>query len=210
MILTVNSFPDDHSGKIRILLNDIDITVAGRNAVILFILLSDSSLEIEEAAELCLHLQYSAALTYYQATYVSQRLASLFSDTTAGYGQSACDKEVLLRGGGTLHLSLTEISTVVDMITSTYSLSSAIRHMQQITLAPSRRDYVDRYLFSLRGAHRVAEMHLRTTGILVPFGASTAHFTEPNRYFSVVIFKIFKHKLTSLLSDCFSIPEADG
>ena len=179
--MTVNGLPNQYSGKCRILLNDKDITVAGRNAILLYLLLQDSDLEVEEAAELCLHLQYSAALTPKQAVYVAERLVPLFSDLANSRGRSGCDKEIPLRGGGALHLSFTEISTVVRMITSTYSLPTAIRFMHDIVLAPSRRDYLDRYLFALHGAHRIAEMHLRETGVVLPFGASIAHFTEPNR-----------------------------
>ncbi|KAI0338702.1 hypothetical protein BDW22DRAFT_1432230 [Trametopsis cervina] len=177
MMLTINSLPDDYTGKPRVLLNDRDVTVAGRNAAILFILLSDSDLEIEEAAELCLHLQYSAALTYKQATYLSSRLIVLFSDVDV----STCLKEIPLRGGGTLYLLMRDVQDIIDMLKSRYPLSRAISNMHAITLAPSREDYIDRYLLALKGPHRVGEMRMRETGVLLPFGSSTAHFTEPNR-----------------------------
>ena len=178
MMSTVNGLPDNYKGECRILLNDLNSVVSGRNAAILFILLSDSGLEVEETAELCVHLQYSAALTREQAAHVFQRIANLFS----GGNRDTCNKAVSLRGGGTLYLSFDDASAIANMASSRYPLSKAIQSMHSIMLAPSRRDFVDRYLFTLRGPHRVAEMRLRKTGILLPFGSPTSRFTEPNRY----------------------------
>ncbi|KAI0084571.1 hypothetical protein BDY19DRAFT_530222 [Irpex rosettiformis] len=177
MMTTVNGLPEEYKGKCKILLNDLDSVVSGRNTAILFILLSDYGLEIEEAAELCLHLQYSASLTQEQAKYVFGRIADLFS----GGEMDGCHKEIKLRGGGTLYISFDDVREIVDMITSRYPISKARRSMDSVMLAPSRRDYVDRYLFALHPPHRVGEMRLRRTGVLLPFSASTGHFTEPNR-----------------------------
>jgi hypothetical protein len=183
MMVTVNGLPEHYKGCCRILSNDLDVTVAGRNAAILFILLTDSGLEIDEAAELCVHLQYSAALTHDQASYVYKRLMALFvhGSGSARIGACACIKEIPLRGGGTLYLSFDDIKVIVDMISSRYSLDKAIQGMHAIVLAPSRKDYLQRYYFALKGPHRVGDLHLRKTGILLPFKAQTNHFTEPNR-----------------------------
>ncbi|KAI0683256.1 hypothetical protein BC835DRAFT_1311141, partial [Cytidiella melzeri] len=181
VMATVNALPADYNGRCNILMNDLDTTVAGRNAALLFILLSDSGLELEEAAELCLHLQYSAALTREQAAQAFSCLATLFSNSLSHPTRQTCFKEIPLRGGGTLHLSFAETSIILDMIASRYPLSEAIRNMHAIVLAPTRKDYLDRYLFALRGPHRLGDMHLRKTGVLLPFGVSTSEFTEPNR-----------------------------
>lgn len=204
MMTTVNGLPSNYNGKCKILLNDLSSTVAGRNTAILFILLSDSELEVEEAAELCLHLQYSAALTRAQATYVFERLAVLFKDGEI----DGCFKSIPLRGGGRLYLSLAEISDIVSMVASSYSLRKAIQSMHSVMLAPSRKDFVDRYLFALRGPHRVGEMHLRRTGVLLPFNAPTDHFTEPNRYAMLIVLESSTELI--LHEGCCSISRVGG
>ncbi|KAF7762529.1 hypothetical protein Agabi119p4_9122 [Agaricus bisporus var. burnettii] len=46
--------------------------------------------------------------------------------------------------------------------------------------APSRRDFYDRMYANLRPSHRVAFQGFRRSGVVLPFGASHAHFDIPN------------------------------
>lgn len=55
-IMTVNSPLEGYSGTCRILVNDCDTVVGGRNAFILNTLESVGTADIDEIAELCFHL----------------------------------------------------------------------------------------------------------------------------------------------------------
>lgn len=49
-----------------------------------------------------------------------------------------------------------------------------------VTLAPQRKDHVDRYLFTQTPTQRVCVMKYRRDGILLPFGNSRKSYDVPN------------------------------
>ena len=179
MIMSVNCLPEGFTGQCNILLNDLDEIVAGRNVAILYLLLSAPDDVLEEVAELCVHLQYSAAFTMAQAAYVSRKITPLFwFNTKRG---TLYENQLHFRGNNKFFYSLDDIETLQDMLGSMYHLVHAANNMHEVVLAPQRRDVLDKYLFSVRGSHRLGEMHMRETGVVLPFGASTVHFIRPNR-----------------------------
>lgn len=58
------------------------------------------------------------------------------------------------------------------------ALAQKIR--KSVMLAPGRRDYVDRALYTQPPAWRVCTMKFREDGILLPFGSSRKGFDIPN------------------------------
>lgn len=176
VILTVNDLPDNYTGKCSILCNDINGVVVNRNLVILFVLLTAGA-DVAEAAELAVHLMYSAALTPAMASYVRQCTEVIYG--THGPYSGAWDT----RGAGKLRSLqwMSHIQLALRMFRSQYNLTTALANMRSVMYSPARVDYRDRYLASLEPNHRLAFSRFRTTGVLAPFATDISHFTEPNR-----------------------------
>lgn len=181
LVRTVNGLPDAYNGKLEILCNDKNSTVANRNLVVLFALLRDSP-SLEEAAEVAVHLMYSSALTVDQALYLQRSIDIIYGGDALNTARPSFALDI--RGGGKLHASLqgSELRQTLDMFLSTYDLPIALKNMHDVMLHPSREDYRDRYLWHLQGGHRVAFMRSRESGILLPFSAAVSHFVQPNRW----------------------------
>ncbi|KAJ6580856.1 hypothetical protein B0H19DRAFT_930261 [Mycena capillaripes] len=176
LIMTVNGLPENYQGKCDILCNDLNGIVVNRNLVILFVLLTAGA-DVAEAAELAVHLMYSAALTPAMAKYVNQCSETIFK--THG-GQSGIWDT---RGVGKIR-SLqwnSDIQLAFQMFRSTYKLPVALANMRSVMWSPKRVDYRDRHLSTLEPGHRVAFSRFRTTGVLAPFAVDVQHFTQPNR-----------------------------
>ncbi|WEW56694.1 hypothetical protein PRK78_002142 [Emydomyces testavorans] len=67
--------------------------------------------------------------------------------------------------------------------TSNISFDDAVAVRKSVTLAPSRRDYVDRAIFRLPPSWRLCQQKFRGDGVLLPFGASRESFMVPNPTF---------------------------
>ncbi|KAF7345460.1 hypothetical protein MVEN_01564100 [Mycena venus] len=176
LVLTVNDLPDNYTGKCTILFNDINGIVVNRNLVILFVLLTAGA-DVAEAAELAVHLMYSAALTPAMANYVRQCIETIYG--THGPQSGVWDT----RGAGKLRSlqRMSDIQLALQMFRSQYKLQVAFANMHSVMWSPERVDYRDRYLASLEPGHRVSFYRFRTTGVLAPFSVDVGHFTEPNR-----------------------------
>lgn len=174
-IRTVNSLPEGYSGKCRILINDCDSVVACRNALILDILQSAQMLDVAEVAEFCVHLTYSAFLTPTQHQILASCLSSFMERRTRFDVNDA-----FMRNPKHLFAQIF-IEPLLQMYTSTFDGPTAKRNMHEATLGAARLDNLQSWLWPLRSAHRLAEMHYRRTGVVLPFGVSTSHFTHPNK-----------------------------
>lgn len=177
LIMTVNDLPDNYKGKCDILCNDLNGIVVNRNLVMLFVLLTAGA-DIVEAAELAVHLMYSAALSPAMAKYIRQCTETIYG--THGRESGVWDT----RGTGKIRSLqwISHIQPALQMFRSTYKLPGALANMRSVMWSPERVDYRDRYLSTLEPGHRVAFSRFRTTGVLAPFAVDVQHFTEPNRW----------------------------
>jgi hypothetical protein len=175
--MTVNDLPDNYEGQCDILCNDLDGIVVNRNLVILFVLLTAGT-DVVEAAELAVHLMYSAALTPAMAEYVRKCTETIYGSHGAQSG------EWNTRGAGKIRSlqRFSDLQVAFQMLRSQYKLSDALASMHSMLLAPGRVDYRDRHLSYLEPSHRVSFSRFRRTGVLAPFSADVNHFTEPNRW----------------------------
>lgn len=182
MVKTVNSLPDDYSGKCHILFNDINPLVVNRNIIILHTLLTSGD-ALEEAAECALHLMYSAVLTPVMLAHLYRSLNAI-CDQNAWQGYPLPSARWSTRGRGEIRVTqpFSNTRSLLQMLLSTYGLPEALKNMHDIMFNPSRLDYRDRYIADLEPSHRVAFMHYRKSGIVAPFSYDTSHFTQPNRY----------------------------
>ncbi|KAJ7114112.1 hypothetical protein C8R44DRAFT_231191 [Mycena epipterygia] len=176
LIMTVNALPDNYAGKCDILCNDLNGIVVNRNLVILYTLLTAGA-DVVEAAELAVHLMYSAALTPAMAKHVR-------ACTEAIYGTHGAQSGVWdTKGAGKIRSlqRFSDLQLALKMFRSKYKFSTALASMHSVMWSPERVDYRDRYLSALEPSHRVGFSRFRTTGVLAPFAVNVSHFTEPNR-----------------------------
>ncbi|KAF7317650.1 DUF4470 domain-containing protein [Mycena kentingensis (nom. inval.)] len=182
MIRTVNSLPYDYPGYCDILLNDTSSVLLNRTLIILFILLS-SGPSLEEAAEFCTHLMYSAALPGAGAEYVNRCVNFIYGTGGEYEADLSFQRSLDTRGEGKLYCVQPSTGTkrISEMCHSTYSLATALKNMKEITLTSDRVDFREKYYAALQPSHRMGFHRFRETGILVPFSHNTSNFTEPNR-----------------------------
>lgn len=165
---TVNSLPEDYSGKCKVLMNDFNCLVTARNIVILSVL---HDLEPELAADVALHASYSAFLT----PRLRRELRNIW-----GW---IIDDDEGSAGTGTITFALRGkvYSVLREMYRSDYTAEETRKTMADAIVHPSRIDYRDRYLASLRPGHRLSSMHYWSTNIVAPFAADLSAFIYPNR-----------------------------
>ncbi|KAF9523612.1 hypothetical protein CPB83DRAFT_871582 [Crepidotus variabilis] len=175
VLRSLNELPPDYSGKLNILLNDINIPIVCRNIVLLLVLgnVSDPA----EAADIALHFWYSLfmpseyrmQITCILNTFLCEYIASDGSPTRLGPHSTF---SLCITGG------LNEFFQ--HYISSSFSIQDAQDEYNRVRNAPSRLDYRDRMYAGLKPSHRVAFERYRRFGILLPFGAMNAHFNCPN------------------------------
>jgi len=132
----------------------------------------------EEAAEIVLHLWYSAAVTQKQSVQLVNCVSRLFAQPASTLKNAySAGPDIAL----TYHYEPSTMTLLGDLVQSDYEWREAAEEMRRVTLAPPRIDYRERYIASLSPFHRVSSTRIRETGILLPFGMPTTDFTQPNR-----------------------------
>ncbi|KAJ7663921.1 hypothetical protein DFH06DRAFT_986293 [Mycena polygramma] len=183
LIRTINSLPPDYAGYCDVLLNDTNPVLVNRNLVILFVLLS-SGPSLDEAAEFCTHLMYSAVIPEAGAEYVKRCIDFIYASSGEFEADLSFHRCLDTRGEGKVYSVQPSagIKRLLEMFQSNYTLSTALRSMKDTTLAPDRLDFREKYYAGLKPSHRMAFHRFRETGILAPFSLNTSNFTHPNRF----------------------------
>ncbi|SJL18005.1 uncharacterized protein ARMOST_21576 [Armillaria ostoyae] len=177
VVRTINGLPEDYSGMIKIVLNDMNPMAACRNLIILSILgIID---DVEEAAEHALHLWYSIFLPVSFQTRVSPLLArsstlkhldgtpARLTSSTTTYTKWRLDAIRLL---------------FVQLSKKDMDYAAAKEELNSTMNAPERIDYRERQYASLRPSHRVALDAWRKSGMLLPFSAINDGISIPNHW----------------------------
>ncbi|KAJ3820809.1 hypothetical protein F5880DRAFT_908199 [Lentinula raphanica] len=187
LIETVNNLPSNYSGTFDVLLNNPDPIITNRNLIILYALLNPEP-SIDEAAELAIHLMYSAVLSAPCAAFLQRSLDDIYrstqSDGENGIDFSSFRVGLNTRGRGKIYSfqTIAGVKPPLEVFTSTtYSLNTALQDRARILGALENVDSWDRFLSRLRPSHRMAFQRFRETGVLAPFSVDTNRFTHPNR-----------------------------
>ncbi|KAF7371104.1 DUF4470 domain-containing protein [Mycena sanguinolenta] len=156
LIRTVNSLPWDYTG---------------------------SGPSIEEAAELAVHLMYSAALPAASAEYLNRCINFIYASGGEFEADLSFRRCLDTRGEGKVYSVQPSagLKRPLEMFHSNYTLAAALQSMKDTTLAPDRLDFREKYFAGLKPAHRMAFQRFRESGILAPFSLNTSNFTQPNR-----------------------------
>ncbi|EAU89177.2 hypothetical protein CC1G_08584 [Coprinopsis cinerea okayama7 len=184
VVKTINSLPDDYTGKLDVYLNDGCVPVVARNLVLLLLLgtITDPVL----AANVAIHFWYSICMPVEYKQKISVALLSFMKTLGAADGRS--DVPTLL-GGGSSELIFAVSGEEYEKLMMCFqyylvpeaSTESVQQAYDAVRRAPSRADFRDRMYARLRPSHRVAFQEYRLFGIVLPFGAVNAHFNYPNR-----------------------------
>ncbi|KIJ61529.1 hypothetical protein HYDPIDRAFT_183158 [Hydnomerulius pinastri MD-312] len=175
IVETINSLGPEYSGKINILLNDIQPGIVSRNILLLLILATVP--DEATAADIALHFWYSVLLP------MEYRLR-IFSIVTTLLRQGSLGRPITTDLGPHSKLTCMVSSSVQQLMVSnagpTITLDQAQKEYDRVRNAPSRLDYRDRMYIGLKPSHRLAFLKFRRFGVVLPFGAVNAHFNVPN------------------------------
>ncbi|KAF7867297.1 hypothetical protein EAF04_005380 [Stromatinia cepivora] len=184
VVKSIIGLPVAYTGKCEIVINDRDFDVVARNAILL---LTALVFDPVEAADIMLHIWYSAFVPESVPEKLQEQILPLIADICMKVrGRPEKSLQSKTWKFGTRKLSLTLPKASWDLLPSFLKVpngltaSQAQKVMVETTLAPSRRDYVERALYSKPPAWRFCAVRFRTDGILLPFGNSRKEFNTPN------------------------------
>ena len=166
------------------MVNDKDSDIVARNAILLLIALHFSP---EEATPMMLHMWYSALVPAQMLESLRDNVLPLIQDVCnkiqAKPAQSLLSK-IWTYGTRSLRLILTkeQWNHLLPYFEIPDGLSAAQAQVIRLstTLAPERKDYLERALLSQPPAWRVCTMKFRKDGILLPFGSFRQDHDSPN------------------------------
>ncbi|KAF5577993.1 hypothetical protein FPCIR_11794 [Fusarium pseudocircinatum] len=172
VVKTIAQLPLGSDQPIDITINDRDLNIVGRNAIILLIALTSE--DDEQAIDCIIHTWYSSFIRKSDQAVLDQRIRPLI--------QAVCDKvkgkpdnRILGKTWGAWDKLLSFVKT-----RSGLTMEKANQYRKDVTLAESERDFLDRHYVFLPPSHRVAKQRFREDGVLQPFGAGRGEFTIPN------------------------------
>lgn len=183
---SISQIPASYKQPVNVTLNDMDVDIVARNAILLLVaLVSDNR---EDAADCMIHIWYSVLIRKSDLEILQQRVRPLI--------QGVCDK-IKSKSANTIlgktwsfdndrSLRLVMKKSSWDSLLSFLRVPEGLTGEQSnrlrtaVTLADSRRDFVDRYMLLWKPSRRIAAMQFRRDGILLPFAARRDDFKEPN------------------------------
>ena len=184
MIKSLIGLPKAYTGYCEIVVNDRDLDIVARNVILLLIALHYSP---DEATAIILHMWYSALLPARMISSVQENILPMIQEVCRKI-QTKPAKTLLSKkwtyDTRSLRLVLTkeqwESLLLYFEIPDGLSADQAQVVRALTTLAPERKDYVDRAMYNQPPGWRVCKMKFRKEGILLPFGSSRDEFDTPN------------------------------
>ena len=184
MVKSLIGVPATYTGHCEVVVNDKDPDIVARNAILLLVAFHFSP---EVATPIMLHMWYSAL--------VSAEMLRSLQNSVLPYIQEVCEKiqakpaqsllsKVWTFGTRSLRLVLTKEQW--DRLPSYFEVPDGLSMAQaqairaSMTLAPERKDYLDRALLTQPPTWRVSAVKFRKDGILLPFGSSRKELDTPN------------------------------
>lgn len=184
LVKSLTGLPATYNGHCEIVVNDRDRDIVARNAILLLVALHFSP---EVATPIMLHIWYSALVSADMLRALQSSILPLIHEVCkkiqAKPAQSLLSKTWTL-GSRSLRLVLTKEEW--DRLPSYFEIPGGLSMGQaqairvSTTLAPERKDYLDRALFVQPPARRACTVNFRKDGILLPFGSSRRNLDTPN------------------------------
>ncbi len=174
--------PSTFHGKFDIAINDRDLDIVARNAILLLIAMN---IPPEEAVPMMLHLWYSALLPDGIVKRLQRVILPLVQDVCTKIREkppSSLQSKTWQHGSASLRLILQkqEWEKIILYFQIPEGLSAIEAQKSRTLTTLGRMDHVHRALLNLQPAWRVGMMKFREEGILLPFGAPRQSFNQPN------------------------------
>ena len=171
-------------GHCEVVVNDRDPDIVARNAILLLLALQFSP---DVATPIMLHVWYSVLVSANMLHSLQDSILPLLQEVCkkieAKPAQSLLSKKWTF---GTRSLRLVLTKEQWDRLPSYFDVPDGLSMAQaqtirtSTTLAPGRKDYLDRALLMQQPAWRVGLMKFRKNGILLPFASTCKELDTPN------------------------------
>lgn len=194
MIKTITSIPTSYNGQVNITLNDRDLDIVARNVIMLILLLAVD--DVDTAIDCSMHIWYSAQISESHFDLLRTTVRPLIEAVCSKIATKS-DQNPLAKkwswGNRDIRIALTKKAwnAALAYLDLPPELSSQQAHNLRtaVTLAPERKDHLERCLFNFKPSQRVCFLKFRQDGILLPFSCSRSAYNIPNP--SVIVPKKF-------------------
>ncbi|KAL8690630.1 MAG: hypothetical protein Q9218_003964 [Villophora microphyllina] len=182
VIYSLNRLADYPTGTCTTIVNDYNYFLVARSVA--FLLLA-AALPPSEAAEIIIHIWYSARLTVHMVAALDKYVTKEIAEVNT-YLQDRSDniaQEMIWRFGTTVIkacLYKSQWKAIHDMLAARHDVVKTERERKKIVLASDRADHRDRELCLLSSSQRMGAVKFRETGVLAPFGTCLDPFDRPN------------------------------
>lgn len=147
----------------------------------------------EEAAEVAIHLWYSASLPGGVAKLLRNALFfELYQKVFAGIKKFRIQRDLddsfseTFKLGPSAKMAVvlqwSQWSHLAHMLANQTTNEEALKKRKKKVLDPSRADCRDKEQYALKPYQRVVREKFYEDGLVLPFGACRKHFTDPNLY----------------------------
>ncbi|KAH8593394.1 hypothetical protein B0O99DRAFT_515819 [Bisporella sp. PMI_857] len=184
VVRSLAEIPQSWTGESDVVINDRDFDIVARNVILLLVALNFNP---SEAPRIMLHIWYSAVIPRRIFVLLQNRVLPLFKDVCSKIqGKPPKSLQAKTWNFGARGLRLVLEKSMWDRLPSYLevpgglSASEALRIMRLTTLAPGRKDYVERALYIRFPPWRVCNSKFRNDGVLLPSGQSRSEFDTPN------------------------------
>jgi len=185
VVQTIAQLPSKFNQSIHVAMNDRDIDIVARNAIMLLIALVVES--IDEAIECTVHVWYSAVIRKSDIDILQQQIRPLI--------ENVCEKIKTKSSSALLGKTWRFEQRSLRLVLEKSSWNSLLSYMSipegltveranklriAVALADSRKDYRDRSLLLRSPSHRIAKNRFWEDGLLLSFGFPRHEFQVPN------------------------------
>ncbi|KAF2141159.1 uncharacterized protein K452DRAFT_272970 [Aplosporella prunicola CBS 121167] len=187
VVKTITGIPKGSTQNIDVVINDREIDIVARNAIIILIAMH---VDPETAADAMIHTWYSAFLPADSARCLKDTVLPLIRSVCEKI-QAKPDNKLLSKKWtvGSCSFRLVLEKACWDYLLRVFETPASVttaaaeKIRQSTVLAPSRKDYLERALYFQPEGWRRATMKFREDGILLPFGAPRHGYDTPNPTF---------------------------
>lgn len=183
---TVARLPDSYAGRCEFVVNGLQFDIFAQNIILLLIAFH---LPPREATPIMIHIWYSTLIPASFLNLLQTRILHLIDEVCLKADQDpSCQRfmQVWVKNKASLQLELERDNwrRLREYLQVPRGLNSvtATANRLQVTFNDRRSDHVDRMLYCQPPYWRVATMHFRRYGILLPFGCSRRDFDTPNPF----------------------------
>jgi len=188
LVKTMADLPAEYQRPTMSVMNDLDFDVVARNAIMLLLMLLTE--DREQASTTALHIWYSALVREADLDILANTVRPLIENVVHKISTKDSDSlqaKTWKINKSSLRLVLTQeqwskLLRFLD-VPANVDGSVATEVRASVTMAPLRKDYVQRSLILQQPYHRVCKMRFREDGVLLPFGHSRESFVIPNPTF---------------------------